>query len=167
MQDAWTKPEIRSCLGILLVICFFSLSFPPQSRGLGGSTIRFPEVLISCSPIRQRAVILQLMPIDLMAVGDRDRLPSAHDRQIVGDQNRMLVEEHVTVRTEAEHVLHRVWAVVRPSKRPDVATLCIGSHRRLQPSAADLTSVAVETLDLVADLSAANHSTRRDLGAAR
>jgi hypothetical protein len=53
-------------------------------------------------PARQRPVIRQFIPVNFMPVGDRDRQAGSLDREVIRDQDGVLVEEHVAVRAQSE-----------------------------------------------------------------
>lgn len=59
----------------------------------------------------------------------------------------MAIEEDVTVRAKAQHVIQRVRTVVRDSKRTYMSPLRIGPRSREEPRAADLAGVVIKPLD--------------------
>lgn len=59
------------------------------------------------------------------------------------DWNRRVIEEHVTVGTDAKQVIPSVAAVMRTAKRPDVMCLAVGTVANDELRAAYLAGVVV------------------------
>lgn len=70
--------------------------------------------------------------------GESDQL------EIVCDGKPELVEQHVVVRTQTEHVVSGVGSVKRATERPDVRSFSVRPCRRFKSLAADLALVIVQ-----------------------
>jgi hypothetical protein len=78
------------------------------------------------------------------------------DGQAVVDEESALVEKNVVVGAEAEHVLRRVWPVVRGTNTANVSTFAVPTHWERKLDATDLTAVFVKLLHELRDRGRAN-----------
>ena len=92
------------------------------------------------------SLVRQMPQIDPMASNDRQLSWKPYKVQCVGDPKGAIVEENMMVGAETQNVREFIGAIVRPSQRPNVCSLSIGTTGALQPKTARLAAVVMEAL---------------------